>query len=266
MTEAVDTESVAQRMEQGAYFPEARAWYSVVYHMPIAERSLFIVIIALALLSAVTCTRAFFTIFPLSKRIPFVVISQDIMEDLPVMRRLRRSNSEDRNLAVLRYFLTSYVERRESYVYDPTALQLSFYNIRSQSTPEVFAAYSNWYDATNPGSPFNLYGNQKVRTVAVDNVRMNNSNKDVGRAQVTFTETVVGDAPSKTRQWLADLTYHYTPFTVRQDIEELSMMNFFGIALDVYRHPDQYHKKEAFDITPMTFTVTAYSSNPYINQ
>jgi type IV secretory pathway component VirB8 len=261
VTEAdtVDTASVATKVEQGTYFAEAKKWYTLLYHMPIAERSFYIIIIAMGVLTAFICIRAFISIFPIAPSVPFVTMTYDVINDVPSMRRIRSSLDEDRNQAILRYYLTDYITRRESYAYDPSMLERNFYNIRSASTPDVFKAYRAWYDASNPASPFNLYGSQATRKIAI--ARMNVSN---GHANVIFTETVTTVSGTTARQWVADIVFKYTPYSVEQDIEELSMFNFFGIALDVYQHPEKYRQKGSFNITPMTFMVTAYSSNPYI--
>lgn len=257
----VDTQSVAEKAQQGTYYEESRAWYAQIYHAPLIERSYFIIIILIAFITVIASVNSFISVFPLAPAIPFVVKSDDVFEEVPRMERLAVQGS-DRNMAVAQYLIKNYILRRESYVYDPAALERNYNNVRSQSSQKVLDEYRSGFDAKNPGSPFNLYANHTRRRVDLTGLSIEKQSQDTYRARATFTERLEGKRKTVTPEWFADITFNYTYYEVEQDIKDLSLFNFFSIALDVYFNHDKYHEKKKFKVTPMTFVVNQYSTQP----
>jgi type IV secretory pathway component VirB8 len=257
----INTDNVKELVETERYYDEARGFYDLTYHAPISARTYFVIVIALGIIVFWVSLNSFMSIFPLNPKIPFVMSSQDVYDELPVMEKLAKGN-ETKNEAVMRFLIRNYVERREYYnFFQPAEIEKNFYNIRFHSIREVLMEYRNFLDTGNASSPYNIYGRDTSRTVKITSMKIDRSSSTF-QAYIEFTETLSGSKKSISPEWIAEMSFTYTPFEVKQDLEDISLTNFFSVAREVYNNPGKYSRESKFAIKPMTFTVSSYTTKP----
>jgi type IV secretory pathway component VirB8 len=245
----------AEAIESGAYYKDARQWYSDLVHRPIAERSYYVVVIILALVNFVFAMWSFIGIFPIHTRVPFVVYSKDIWADLPRIKPIVVAKVRDKNLTMMQFLLESYVASRESY--DLPNYELRYRNVWSQSTTDVFRRYRELMDAQNIYGPYHLYTDRAKRVVHPVAVTYDHD-AGIEHAHVVFTASVLTLAENREEsrtKWQADISYHYTPFVVDQGIDARHwwLAHVFGLTGDAPKVSDESAK-----VMPMTFLVSDY--------
>src|SRR6185369_9969136 len=151
MNEA-DRKYTAEDIENGTYFTAARHWYTEIFLSPVAERSYYAVVIALAALNFFFVLSSFASVFPLNSPSSFAIYSDDIWYKLPRIKKLAESSSEDKNAALMKFMIKNYVTNRESY--DLKRYEFRYRNIWNYSTSEVFNIYKSQIDASNPLSAY----------------------------------------------------------------------------------------------------------------
>lgn len=221
-----DYTAIAEKIRSGEFFRESRRMYDIDVHDPMTERYLYLLITAvsgLIFFIAILATNRF---YPLQRSVPFIVSTQNIADDIPVIRSLLTYKGEDASNALLRFIVQNYVTLRESYDIDSFDRNVS--GIKSQSTEEVLKEFQHQVDPRNPESPITLYQRHSTRRVVVV------SSKWIGgenpTIEVTYEAIVEGRGEIKKSRWLANISFNYS-----------------GIALD-----------EKEQVKPVTFMVTEY--------
>lgn len=244
-----------EEVADGTYFRKARQWYSDIHHYPITQRSYFFIIITLSLFISAYGVSAFYGVFPLTVKVPFLVYSEDAWVDLPIAKKITQDPYEDKNDAVMRFMLEDYVVNRESY--DLDHYELRYRNIASESTRGVFDKYKANMDATNLYSPYRIYTNRFKRVV---NLLTYNVNKDAGHdstVRITFYATVVNvfdGQEVKRSKYQVDMRYHYDPFKIDQRLDSyVWIANFLGLTEEGIKASGEKRK-----VTPMRFIVSDY--------
>ncbi len=141
----VDNKALTQDIEDGTYYANARGWYSMLFHTPIAERSYYLIIILLAIINGYFAIDSFLNVFPIMPQVPFITYTDNVYEDMPRIVRITTESGEDKNVAVMKFLIKSYVTNRESY--DLTRFEWRYRNIWSQSSDTVFDKYKESMDA-----------------------------------------------------------------------------------------------------------------------
>lgn len=250
-----DTEhNIAGSVEDGTYYISARRWYSEIFHSPIAERNYYIIILALALVNLLLAFDALVSIFPIAPGVPLPIYSNNIWEELPRIKKLARSSSEDRNIAVMRYMIDSYVINRESY--DLKSYEMRYRNIWSESTPQEFEEYKRHIDASNPLSPYRQYTDLARRDINIVSTDYTVGPK-ISHARVIFTDSVVSVVTGREvrhTKWEAEIAYEYTGFKVDQSLNTKNPVAvFLGLTGNTLKGSGERRK-----ITPMKFVVSDY--------
>lgn len=220
----VDKPAIRRSVADGSYFIKSKQWFDELYHRPIAERSYFIFIMVLSAITIFFSTITYLSMQPLKRTVPYTIYSQDIAEELPIIKRLRSKPAEDINIALARFLLTNYVTEREAYRYDVTKLEWQFNRIRSTSGEKEFQRYQQFINPENPASPFTKYGRTTSR-----NVRIYNLNMDLGsnpqRAVVYFTTVISDGKTQQQNNWVANIAFRFPKLTVNQETNEVMQLN-----------------------------------------
>lgn len=249
-----DSKSATDDIGSGVYFATSRQWYSELFHTPIAQRSYYLIVIFLALLNGYFAVISFLEVFPIRVVVPFVTYSSNLWEDIPRIQHITNDGSEDKNVSVMKFLITSYVKNRESY--DLPLFELRYRNIWSQSTKDVFEEYKKQIDASNPYSFYQLYTNRSRRLVEIDSLDYERT-KDEFQAHVTFEAVVISLSNNEEvghSRWRADVSYKYTNFVVDQSLDASnSVAKFFGLTGDSLRASGEKRK-----VVSMTFIVSDY--------
>lgn len=246
--------SIALAVEDGSYFKQARDWYSEIVHMPIAERSYYIIIIFLCVINTYFAIQSFTGVFPISPMVPFTVYSDNIWDDLPRINRIAENKLEDKNVAVMKFLLRTYVENRESY--DLKLYEFRYRNIWNHSSKGVFERYKELMDASNPYGPYRLYANKERRIITIRSLDYERGEEE-SFARIRFYASVVslttGKVVSQSSQE-ALIRYKYTDFSVDQSLDQsVWAARFFGLTGGGLRDSGERRK-----VVPMTFLVLDY--------
>ncbi len=211
---------IAEKVRTGEYFREARSMYDLAVHDPMAERYLYIAITAIAgmiLFVAVIAARG---LYPLSSAVPFIVNSNNIVDDLPRISMLAYKG-EDPSAAMLRFLVNNYVTFRESY--DIESFDRNISGIRSQSTEGVFREFQQAIDPRSPDSPIALYQRHSRRSIrVVSSKRLPEQNA----MEVTYEAIVEGPTGIKTTMWQATIDFEYNGVTLDEETDKVKPINF----------------------------------------
>lgn len=245
-------QDLEENIEDGSYYTAAKLWYSEIFHSPIAERNYYSIILVLAIITFFLSFGALLSVFPLSPSVPVVIYSGDVWEETPRITKLTTSSSEDKNTAVMRYMIESYVVNRESY--DLASYETRYRNIWTESNDAVFRKYKNEVDASNPASPYRQFGESVKRDVQVLSINYS-FDPEMSHASIIFSSSiisVVDNTEIRHTKWQADMTYQYTGLKVKQ---ELKTKNWATALLGLTENSG---KDSGEGVTPMKFLVTDY--------
>lgn len=215
-------ETITERVRTGEYFREARRAYSDVYVEPMADRYLYVIV---TLASLVICLLAFFALtglYPLNPPAPFVYISQDSTEELPLMKPISQP-AEEPNLALKKYLVAEYVKRRESY--DFTTLELNVRVVRNMSDDETYTAFERLLNPASPQSPIAKYERHTRRTVKILAIQpLADGSLDV--TYDSFLERGRHAEPELAGRWRTNIAFRFDDVTVDQITGESSPLSF----------------------------------------
>lgn len=211
-----DLEDISQAIADGSYFEEGRKWYNVRYIGPISERIFFIIIAIIAIFITFCAAMSVVNLLPIKPRIPFVFRAKDIIGEIPRMERFKAAN-EPANPALIRYFLSTYVEMREAY--DEGRFLMRYAFTRQYSDAQTFREYDRLTNPNNPRSPISRYGKYADVTVTVTNVQYDRSVTPY-RAIVDFSTEIIGTDQKKKTSWTATISFEYTDLTETTHFDE----------------------------------------------
>lgn len=224
-THPIDPQEIRETVESGEYFATARKWYDDLYHRPLAERSYFVVITLMAGLTIFISLMVYASLFPLTRAVPYTILSQDEeSDDVPYITPLRQAIGEDLNVSIARFLLGNYVTAREKYKYDVVEVERQFNRIRATSGENVLNQFLAELDASNPSSPVNKYGRDTERMVRIDKVVMN-MEATPPQAQVYFATNLAKGASQQVNQWLATIAFRLPLLKVDQQVNMVLQWN-----------------------------------------
>jgi type IV secretion system protein VirB8 len=216
---------IAEKIRSGEYYQEARQMYDLAVHDPMAERYWFLIITGLSLVIALITFIAMQSLYPLQTAVPFIVNSNDIVEDLPHITSITEPG-ETPSDALLRFMVNNYVTFREEYNIDTFDRNLS--GVKNQSAEEVYKEFQQRIDPRNAESPITLYQRHSRRSIDIISSRRI-ADQDFGM-EVIYDATVSSKTDVKKSRWQANIAFSYN-----------------GVELD-----------DEGRVKPVTFVVTQY--------
>ena len=205
-----DSKKIAKMVESGAYFEQSRAWYRAMFIGPIAERTFFLIIALLAGLIGLFGFLALMLFLPVTDR-PGVVIRNDNLDEvLPHLTAVKERGTA-LNAGLLKFFVESYVAKREGYDEDHYVANYVF--IHSQSDTPTFADYVARDGRENPQSPAAQLGHNGKRIVTIHSVNINDS-VEPKVATVQFSTETQLNGQATISNWTANLQFYYSDLIV----------------------------------------------------
>jgi type IV secretory pathway component VirB8 len=206
VTDDDEFKRIAEKVRSGEYYQEARQMYDLSIHDPMAERYWFLIITVLSLLIALISFFAMQSLYPLQTPVPFIVNSNDIVEDLPRIASITEEKAEKPSDALLRFMVNNYVTFREEYDIDTFDRNLS--GIKSQSSEEVYKEFQQRIDPHNPESPITLYQRHSRRSIDIISSKRI-ADQDFGM-EVIYDATVSSKTDIKKSRWQANIAFSYS--------------------------------------------------------
>lgn len=217
---APDYEEIAQRIEKGDYFEDAKNIYASLYVDPISERYLYVFITFVSVVIFLVMVIAINLLLPLSTPAPFPFISADAINDHPVIKPLFRKEDTP-YLALKRYLVTEYVSRRESYDIDQLELNVRF--LKNHSNETVFDTVQKELDPSNPESPIAQYQRHAKRTITIINSQL----LPDSRFEITYDARVFDTlGPSRRTRMMATVAFQFKDVTVDQETGKATPIEF----------------------------------------
>lgn len=215
-------EKITEKIESGEFFRESMKEYDLAYHDPMTERYFYIGLTAISLLIMFLAISAIIAIHPLSKEVPFIFNSADIVNDYPKMQPLGE-REEDPNFVLKRFLTTNYLRLREEY--SVGTVDRNMQGVKSQSTEEVFQQFEQSLDPRNPNSPIALFQRNAVRRVEPISYQVMNEGENE-RMIITYKEQVIAGADISAQTKRAIITFRFKNIQVDQNTGEASELGF----------------------------------------
>lgn len=206
-------EELAEAIKSGEYFEQSRAWYRTMYIALVPERTFFLVVAALASTIAFIAFLAVMAFLPLTDKPGIMVVNNRFDDSVPRLEMIKKVEGMPLNEAMERFYIESYVTRREGY--DPLTYELNHKFIQAQSDDVTYNAYAAVYGRGNPASPVSILGATGKRLVQVNSIQINN-NVEPKVATVNFTTQLNGAGDISPVNWTAVLQFYYSDLEVRQ--------------------------------------------------
>src|SRR5436190_934868 len=86
---------IAEKIRSGEFFQESREMYDVAIHDPMAERYLYLLITSFSALIFLIAFIAVRGLYPLQVTVPFIVSSNNLVDELPNIHSLITYKGED---------------------------------------------------------------------------------------------------------------------------------------------------------------------------
>lgn len=197
--------NVTEKIRSGEYFREARMMYDLRVHDAMVERYFYIAVTLLALVILVITYTAEQSLYPLERKVPFIVSTDDVVEEVPRIRSLLQHRGDDPARAVLYFLAENYVVMRESY--DADTFERNISGARSQSNETLAAELDALADPRNSESPRILYQRQATRQIDIISVKKPTG--DTPTLEVVYAATLTDAQGAKKTYHQADIAFQY---------------------------------------------------------
>jgi type IV secretory pathway component VirB8 len=202
-----DEEILSESIRSGKYFENSRGWFQAMYIGPVSERTFFLVVAILSALVAFASIAALMSMMPITERRGLLIRAGERMDETVKTLVPLRESRAPLNPALVDFFVTRYVQTRESYFVSSYLSHASY--IRQQSDDAAYAAYIAQNDVANPASPAATLGEVGQRVLTIHEVDV-----DKNAATVKFTTQNVGMTEENKTRWTARMEFRYTPMDV----------------------------------------------------
>lgn len=233
-------QDIKQSVESGEYYRDALNWYGTMYHAPISQRAMLIIITTFAVAIILMSLTGLFILLPLRETKSMIVRIPESLEHIATVHQLTDNPSQDPNKIVMDWFVRDFVTKREAYNIDKQ--QQFFRRIYVLSAPKVYNEYIRLYKSDN--SPTIRYERHTKRVISLRDV-------DVRRMEVV--EPATGDSPE-----VVDVQA-YVEFQATEEAPSEDRKSKWGADI-TFRFSKIHVDQVTGDITPMEFKVTDYKS------
>jgi type IV secretion system protein VirB8 len=211
---------IAEDIDSGKYFAEARQWYNKIYLQPLSETSILVTIVTILLAVFLITSYNLYSVFPRVRQVNTMVFLPSTLYVYPTIKNIAQAGKTTKQV-VAEYLCGKYIQARESYDYSTLIYNYNF--IFRSSTKPLFDSYYQNLIISNPSSPIVLYKDTQIITTAINNTVVD---LNTGTATVRFTTTLY-DHQSKiisTNQWVATIGFYLDNYDFSKSIN--SQLNF----------------------------------------
>ena len=227
----VETETSSGTAAQGSwnsgqYFALSRNWYDELYHRPMIERGYFILLSLFAFLTIFFAFLVYESMFPLAPTVPYLVTTDNINEDMPVIRHLRTQEDQTLSESLAKFLIEDYVTQRETYNYTQDTIERRFNRVHSTSNDAVFGAYQRLMNPENRASPLSYLGRDGTRRMRINSTQFTVRPETAdGTGTVRFTTVTTRDGKETNQSWQADIAFRLPPLKVDQKTNEVLQLD-----------------------------------------
>jgi type IV secretory pathway component VirB8 len=208
-------QAIAEDIESGAYFAEARHWYSRIFVYPLRAYALMRMVSYAAIVLALAMAWNVYSVFPLVTQLKVIARVNNTSLFYPVL--LRPSDSKKTTKQFITESLAAkYVNARESY--QPERYKTNYNFLLKSSSKKIFDDYYSYITSKKAESPLNLYLKKQVVKVRVLKTELA---LDANKVTVTFGKdifNVYGEIQSSSR-WKADIEFYLSKYDFSKSVE-----------------------------------------------
>lgn len=179
--------SISNYVKSGQYYIDARKWYLNKFIFAVTQRSYIIVFLFLFAISLSVLWLHYGSSNPAPTGLTYVSPSPDVAKSYSVIFPAGEP-TDNPQLQITKYMLSSYVTKRESYKFGNIKDQLAF--VRNTSVSSEYAQYAQYMSINNPSSPLMLYQDSNVKEVDIKDVKIINNDLQSGQAIVFFVSSL----------------------------------------------------------------------------
>ena len=207
--------SIAESLQNGQYYVDAKNWYLYKYINPFVERNIVILLASFLVMAILIACIFYQSMMDTNPQVDFISKSNDITKNYVVINSLG-SKSEDPQLLIEKYMTRTYIKKREEYDYNLVDEQLKF--VKNSSSEKVNQVFEYLMGINNPDSPLLLF--QKINTRTIEIISMDQDPSEKNTYLIKFNATVASqkDSSREKSSWIAKITY--TMSTINQLIAD----------------------------------------------
>lgn len=209
---------LAEKIESGEYYRDAREWHYDKYQLLVVERSFCIVITIIATLTVIGCIVLMQDFLPLVRTFPIHVKITNSALDYVRLSRVA-TLEEEPNQALMQDLVEEYVIKREEYKHDFFESNVNI--LRALTTSSLMKEYEAVFSLENPESPRVKYGQEFIRQIEIipgtyriftqENDRTVRPGERKATFQFNATErSTIGDITSR---WQCEVFFVYNNIT-----------------------------------------------------
>lgn len=233
-------QDINQSVESGEYYRDAMSWYETMYHGPISQRAMLIIITSFAVAIILMSLTGLFILLPLRETKSMIVRVPESLERVATVHQLIDNPTQDANEVVMDWLIRDFVEKRESYNIDKQ--KQYFLRVRALSSGKVYEQYMTLYKSNN--SPTLRYERHTKRIIDI---------RDVDIKDINVVESASGNSPE-----VIDVDA-YVEFQATEEAPAEDRKSLWGADI-TFRFSKIHVDQVSGDITEMKFTVTDYKS------
>jgi type IV secretion system protein VirB8 len=210
-------QAIAEEIESGAYFVEARHWYNRIFVYPLRAYALMRLMSYAAIVIAVAMAWNVYRVFPLVTELKVIARVNNAALFYPTLLKPNDSHKTTRQF-VTESLVAKYVNARESYV--PERYKTNYNFLLKSSAKKIFDDYYSYITSKKADSPLNLYLKKQVVKVRVLKTE-SDPDPDANKVTVTFDKdifSVYGELQSSSR-WKADIEFYLSKYDFSKSVE-----------------------------------------------
>jgi len=200
-------------------------------------------IASVALAMSIVLLSGYFYVLPLKEKVPYLVMADAYTGTSTVARLVGdfNNNSITTSEAINRSNIAHFVLARESYDYALIRLR-DWTTVYTMASPAVAAGYTHLHAATNPDSPYNLYGKSRAIRVSILSIQLLGSEHGGPQgASVRFQRSVYDSGNASSRPLdsrIATLQFAYKANLAMDEKDRIE--NPLGFQVTSYRVDNDY--------------------------
>ncbi|MCP5361962.1 MAG: hypothetical protein H6908_04915 [Hyphomicrobiales bacterium] len=222
---------IAEKIESGQYFSDARDWFYNKYQFLAVGRSYLIVVTIAAFMTTFIIAKIMTNFFPLVRTFPIYAKVNDATNSVVYVHKVG-GDAIDPNPYLIQELLTRYVKKREEYKVETFEGNANF--IRQISSLQEAVTFENEISKDNPDSPLIRYGAQVQRLIFLipNTYRVVDGQSDPsvprGEQKATIYFHAVERSLSGNFQttWKSDIYFRYQNITYDKTINDFLPLNF----------------------------------------
>ena len=227
------------RRSQQAVSDSSKHWYQDKYQHVLVQRNILALLALVALITALVAVLAVTRLAPLKSVEPYLI---EIDEKTGITQKVEPVSRNDyaANEAVDRYFISTYVQARESYNF--STMRVNFNTVRVMSAPDVFHSFRRASDPSLETSLAGVLGTTGMRTVRfrsisyIQNPPVPRASTEPTPAKIAQVRIVTTDAkPNATdveQYWVVTMTFQYANLNLN---EAEQLVNPLGFSVSSYQ-------------------------------